>query len=38
MFFLIVFCFLGHNIFVFRDRSMIFGMYVHDHRAVCRIP
>ena len=38
MFFLIVFCCPGHNIFVFRDRSMIFGVYVHDHRAVCRIP
>jgi hypothetical protein len=23
----------GHNIFVFRDRSMIFGMWVHDHKA-----
>jgi hypothetical protein len=24
--------------FVFPDRSMIFGMWVHDHKAVCRIP
>ena len=29
---------LGHNFFVFRDRSMIFGMWVHDHKAVCRVP
>jgi hypothetical protein len=28
----------GHNIFVFRDRSMIFGMWVHDHKAVCPVP
>ena len=28
----------GHNIFVFRDRSMIFGMWVHDHKAVYRVP
>jgi hypothetical protein len=28
----------GHNIFVFRDRSMIFGMWVHDHKAVYHIP
>ena len=27
-----------HNCFVFRDRSMIFGMWVHDHKAVCRVP
>jgi len=27
-----------HNIFVFPDRSIIFGMWVHDHKAVCRIP
>jgi hypothetical protein len=27
-----------HNFFVFPDRSMIFGMWVHDHKAVCRIP
>ena len=27
-----------HNIFVFRDRSMIFGMWVLVHKAVCRIP
>jgi hypothetical protein len=26
----------NHNFFVFRDRSMIFGMWVHDHKAVCR--
>jgi hypothetical protein len=25
-----------HHIFVFRDRSMIFGMWVPDHKAVCR--
>jgi hypothetical protein len=30
--------FLCHNIFVFQDRSMIFGMWVHDHKVVCRIP
>jgi hypothetical protein len=24
--------------FVFPDRSIIFGMWVHDHKAVCRIP
>jgi hypothetical protein len=28
----------GHNIFVFRDMSMIFGMWVHDHMVVCRVP
>jgi hypothetical protein len=22
----------------FRDRSVIFGMWVHDHKAVCRVP
>ena len=27
-----------HNFFVFPDRSIIFGMWVHDHKAVCRIP
>ena len=27
-----------HNFFVFRDRSMIFGMWVHEHKAVCHIP
>ena len=27
-----------HNLFVFRDRSMIFGMWVHGHKAVCRVP
>jgi leucyl aminopeptidase (aminopeptidase T) len=27
-----------HNFFVFPDRSMIFGMWVHDHKAVCRVP
>jgi hypothetical protein len=26
------------NIFVFRDRSMIFCMWVHDHKAVCCVP
>ena len=25
-----------HNFFVFPDRSMIFSMWVHDHKAVCR--
>ena len=25
-----------HNFFVFPDRSIIFGMWVHDHKAVCR--
>ena len=30
--------FLCHNIFVFQDRSMIFGMWVHDHKAMCRVP
>jgi hypothetical protein len=28
----------GQNIFVFRGRSMIIGMWVHDHQAVCRVP
>ena len=27
-----------HNFFVFPDRSIIFGMWVHDHKVVCRIP
>jgi hypothetical protein len=27
-----------HNFFVFPDRSIIFGMWVHDHKMVCRIP
>ena len=27
-----------HNFFVFRDRSMIFGMWVYDHKVVCRVP
>jgi hypothetical protein len=27
-----------HNFFVFPDRSIIFGMLVHDHKAVCCIP
>jgi hypothetical protein len=35
--FLIVFSCPGHNIFVFRDRSMIIGMWVHDHKVVCRV-
>jgi hypothetical protein len=34
----IVFSFLGHNIFVFWDRSMIIGMWVHDHKVVCHVP
>ena len=29
--------FLDHNFFVFPDRSMIFGMWVHDHKAVCHV-
>jgi hypothetical protein len=29
---------LDHNLFVFPDRSIIFGMWVHDHKAVCHIP
>ena len=35
--FSIVFSCPGHNIFVFRDRSMIIGMWVHDHKAVCHV-
>jgi hypothetical protein len=27
-----------HNFFVFPDRSSIFGMWVHDHKAACRVP
>ena len=27
-----------HNFFVFQDRSMIFGLWVHDHNAVCCVP
>ena len=27
-----------HNFFIFPDRSIIFGMWVHDHKAVCCIP
>jgi hypothetical protein len=27
-----------HNFFVFPDRSIIFGMWVHDHKAVCHVP
>jgi hypothetical protein len=27
-----------HNFFVFQDRSMIFRMWVHDHKVVCRVP
>jgi hypothetical protein len=26
-----------HNFIVFPDRSIIFGMWVHDHKAVCRM-
>jgi hypothetical protein len=26
-----------HTCFVFPDRSIIFGMWVHDHKAVCRV-
>jgi hypothetical protein len=33
----LVFSCSGHNIFFFRDRSMIIGMWVHDHKAVCRV-
>ena len=29
---------LDHIFFVFPDRSMIFGMWVHDHKVVCRVP
>ena len=28
----------NHNFFVFPDRSIIFCMWVHDHKAVCRVP
>ena len=28
----------GPQLFVFPDRSIIFGMWVHDHKVVCRIP
>jgi hypothetical protein len=28
----------GSLLFVFPDRSIIFGTWVHDHKAVCRIP
>jgi hypothetical protein len=34
----IVFSCSDHKVFVFRDRSMIIGMWVHDHKAVCRVP
>jgi hypothetical protein len=27
-----------HSFFVFPDRSIMFGMWVHDHKAVCRVP
>jgi hypothetical protein len=27
-----------HNFFVFPDRAIIFGMWVHDHKVVCHIP
>jgi hypothetical protein len=27
-----------HNFFVFPDRSMIFGMWMHDLKVVCRVP
>ena len=27
-----------HNFFVFPDRSIMCGMWVHDHKAVCCIP
>ena len=30
--------FPDHNFFVFPDRSIIFGMWVHDHKAVCHVP
>jgi hypothetical protein len=29
---------LDHNFFVFPDRSIIFGIWVHEHKAVCCIP
>ena len=28
----------NHNFFVFPDRSILFGMWVHDHKVVCHIP
>jgi hypothetical protein len=28
----------GPELFCFPDRSIIFGMWVHDHKAVCRVP
>ena len=28
---------LGHHFFVFKDWSMIFGMWVYDHKTVCRV-
>jgi hypothetical protein len=31
-------CTTDDNIFVFRYRSMIFDMWVHDYKAVCRMP
>jgi hypothetical protein len=42
-FFLLLLLLLGkvypdHNFFVFPDRSIIFDMWVHDHKAVCRVP
>ena len=27
-----------HNFFVFPDRSIIFGMWMHDQKAVCLVP
>jgi hypothetical protein len=27
-----------HNFFVFPDKSIIFGMWVHDHKVVCHVP
>jgi hypothetical protein len=43
LFFLLLPLFLSkacpdHNFFVFRDRSMIYGMWVHDHKVVCCVP
>jgi hypothetical protein len=29
---------LDHNFFVFPDRSIIFGMWMHDHKAVVPVP
>jgi hypothetical protein len=29
---------VNHNFFVFPDRSNILGMWMHDHKAVCRVP